>query len=234
VEQFNFNLEAIMDRHFLIPATIAAALHGGLLFGIRPSSTLLATSKPVEPIKLISDFRFLVEPPVPDEDAEKSDAQTCANPAPTIMPEPPSAVVDGGFMIKVPESPGTLNPVPMTTIPLGPFGPPSDLPPGPGLGNGDIFGRGELDRAPRTRSQAAPMYPFEAKRDGRCGAVTVDFVVNEAGEVISPRVAASTDSIFNEAALRAVARWRFEPGRKDGHIVRFRMSLPMVFTLSGD
>lgn len=223
-----------MERHFLIPATIAAALHGGLLFEIRPSSAHLSTAKPVDPIPLICDFKFLVNPPAPDEDAEKTEAQTSANPVPASLPELPSAVVDGGFVIKVPESPGTLSPLPMTTIPLGPFGRPSDLPPGPGLRSGDILGAGALDRVPRTRSQASPVYPFEAKRDGRGGSVTVEFVVNESGEVVSPRVADSTDSIFNEAALRAVSRWRFEPGRKDGHIVRFRMSVPVVFTLNGD
>jgi protein TonB len=41
----------------------------------------------------------------------------------------------------------------------------------------------------------------------------------------------SSDRIFEEAALRAVARWKFEPGRRDGRIVRFKMSVPIVFRL---
>ena len=32
--------------------------------------------------------------------------------------------------------------------------------------------------------------------------------------------------------LRAVAKWRFEPGRRHGQIVRFRMVVPIHFSLN--
>jgi protein TonB len=41
----------------------------------------------------------------------------------------------------------------------------------------------------------------------------------------------SSAQVFDEPTLRAVARWKFEPGRKDGRAVRFRMSVPVVFNV---
>ena len=34
------------------------------------------------------------------------------------------------------------------------------------------------------------------------------------------------------AACVAVEKWRFKPGRKDGHAVYVHMQVPIVFTLS--
>ena len=40
-----------------------------------------------------------------------------------------------------------------------------------------------------------------------------------------------TDREFVEPALRAVRHWRFEPGRRDGKAVPFRMTIPIEFSL---
>ena len=53
--------------------------------------------------------------------------------------------------------------------------------------------------------------------------------IDLAGEVVE-----SSDRVFEEAAVRAVAKWRFEPGRRDGRVVRFRMAVPIVFALNAD
>ena len=81
-------------------------------------------------------------------------------------------------------------------------------------------------------AKIAPLYPAEARRDGRSGIVTMEFVVNEAGEVTTPRITGASDLVFEAAALRAVAKWRFEPGRRHGQIVRFRMVVPIHFSLN--
>jgi protein TonB len=94
-----------------------------------------------------------------------------------------------------------------------------------------IFRTVDLDGVPRVRSQTAPTYPFEAKSRGLSGEVLVEFSVDENGAAFDLRVVRSSDRIFEEAALRAVARWKFEPGRRDGRIVRFKMSVPIVFRL---
>jgi len=235
VETFNFNPEVFMDRHFLIPAMIAAALHAGVLFGIRPEKIKAAAPADTPPlIQLVKNVvEFVLEPP-PSADAEASAVQRSADAAPPALPERPVDHALRDFLIPVPASPVNPSKVPATTIPLGPFGPPSDLPRGPGIEGGGAVNFAALDRTPRTRSQTPPVYPFEAKRGGVSGSVTVEFMVNESGGVVGPRVVESTDAIFNDAALRAVARWRFEPGRKDGRIVSFRMAVPVVFSISAE
>ncbi|MEO5961553.1 MAG: energy transducer TonB, partial [Opitutaceae bacterium] len=66
------------------------------------------------------------------------------------------------------------------------------------------------------------------------GEVLVNFMVDEAGRVSEARVVRSSDSVFEEPTLRAVSKWRFEPGRVHGDLVRFRMSVPVVFSLKED
>jgi protein TonB len=105
------------------------------------------------------------------------------------------------------------------------------IPGGTAIGVGSIVSRDQLDNSPRTRFQVAPVYPFQAKSSGQNGEVMVEFVVDESGNVLNPRVVSSSDRAFEENTLRAVAKWKFEPGRRDGRTVRFRMSVPVVFKL---
>jgi TonB family protein len=59
----------------------------------------------------------------------------------------------------------------------------------------------------------------------------VEFLVDLEGRVYETSVLQATDSGFIDEALRAVGRWRFEPGRCAGRKVRFRMSVPVVFRI---
>ncbi|MBE36925.1 MAG: hypothetical protein CMI16_15450 [Opitutaceae bacterium] len=49
----------------------------------------------------------------------------------------------------------------------------------------------------------------------------------------APYLINRTDRRFEEAALRAVSKWRFEPGRRHGRVVQFRMAVPIIFRLNG-
>lgn len=223
-----------MDRQFLLPATVAAALHVGLLFGYRPDHVAAPTRSPLVPI---SDFVcriFEIEVASTDEvvDAQPL-ARTAGEPRP-VTPEPTVIARPTDIVIDVPVTPAINPNTILSKIPLGPIGPSSDLLPGPRPGEGGFFYSGDLDNTPRTRAQASLIYPFEAKRDGRSGTVLVEFTVDESGAVISPRVVESSDRVFEDSAVRAVAKWRFEPGRRDGRVVRFRMAVPIVFALNGD
>ena len=154
--------------------------------------------------------------------------------APLVLPEPPTATALTDFELKIPAVPVSSNRVPYERVPLGPIGLQTGSIAGANFNPGDGLGRTLLDRSPRTRTPTPPACPFEAKQDGRSGTVAVEFLVDEIGSVVSPRVTDSSDPIFNESAVRAIARWRFEPGRKDGRVVRFRRAVPIVFTLNGD
>lgn len=59
----------------------------------------------------------------------------------------------------------------------------------------------------------APRYPSSSKRKGETGSVTVSFTIGTNGKVISASVSKpSQHPALNEAAVRAVRRWRFPPG----------------------
>lgn len=97
---------------------------------------------------------------------------------------------------------------------------------------GQSFSAGELDREPTPRTRLEPRYPYAARIKGQEGYVVVRFVVTEEGEVVNAEVQdAEPPDIFNEAALRAVENWRFEPGKKNGEKVRSRMQQRIRFKL---
>jgi protein TonB len=56
-------------------------------------------------------------------------------------------------------------------------------------------------------------------------------VVDERGRVIDPRIVRSSERVFEESTLRAISKWQFEPGRRQGKVVRFRMTVPVMFNL---
>lgn len=84
-------------------------------------------------------------------------------------------------------------------------------------------GLGELQRKVK--------YPEMARRAGIEGRVTVQFIVNENGQVENPRVIRGIGGGCNEAALEAVKQANFIPGMQRGRPVRVQYSLPIVFRL---
>lgn len=65
---------------------------------------------------------------------------------------------------------------------------------------------------PRLISAPPPRYPLTAMRRKLEGQVTLEFTVEADGSVSSPRVISATPpGVFDDAALVAVSRWRFEP-----------------------
>lgn len=218
-----------MNPRYVWPVCIAAAVHGALLFGI-PKSARSALVRPA-----IIEIVCGVPLPPPEEELvalvrnESTETTSSDRDPPPRADMAPSAERDHTVVITRPDvTTPTVGfwPESVLRTPLGPVGE------GEGLWRDQIALSGSLDRTPRTRLQTAPLYPAEARRDGRSGTVTVEFVVNEAGEVMNPRVTGASDRIFEEAAVRAVAKWRFEPGRRDGQIVRFRMVVPIHFSLN--
>ena len=74
-------------------------------------------------------------------------------------------------------------------------------------------------------------YPEMARRAGIEGRVTVQFIVNEQGQVENPRVIRGIGGGCDEAALAAVKQAKFSPGMQRGRPVRVQYSLPIVFKL---
>ncbi len=69
----------------------------------------------------------------------------------------------------------------------------------------------------RILERVEPVYPFACTPAAReVETVAVAFTVTAAGRISGERIANSTNDCFNEAALNALRRWRFEPRTVDG------------------
>ncbi|MDG5767977.1 energy transducer TonB [Balneolales bacterium ANBcel1] len=76
-------------------------------------------------------------------------------------------------------------------------------------------------------------YPELARMAGIEGRVIVQFVIDENGNVQDPVVVRGVGGGLDEAALEAVKKIRFTPGKQRGRPVKVRYSLPITFRLSG-
>lgn len=109
-----------------------------------------------------------------------------------------------------------------------------------------VFGLSELDEIPRATSQASPGYPMMERRIGKGDTVVVEFIVDVEGLVRNVAALPTRGSLddredpghlqrdlmhfeFGLAAEKAVAHWKFTPGRKDGVPVPTRMRAPISF-----
>ncbi len=97
-------------------------------------------------------------------------------------------------------------------------------------GLADLVGAADLDEKPTPILQDPPTLTPEVRRKSP-GKVYIIFIVDERGRVQDARVqnAGRSDAVLERAALNAVKRWKFEPGRRDGQPVRFRMRVPITF-----
>lgn len=75
------------------------------------------------------------------------------------------------------------------------------------------------------------VYPPEAEAEGVEGRVFVMFVVDEEGSVTDAEVVTSAHPLLDQAALDAVLKTSFRPGRHAGQAVPVRMVLPITFAL---
>ena len=74
-------------------------------------------------------------------------------------------------------------------------------------------------------------YPEMARRAGIQGRVFIQFIVDEQGDVIHPRVIRGIGGGADEEALRVVRQAKFTPGIQRGQPVRVQYSLPIYFRL---
>ena len=73
---------------------------------------------------------------------------------------------------------------------------------------------------PRPLELVPPAYPSRAQRLEQDGRVVVCFTVDESGTVREPVVVSSSDTLFNDPVLQAIAASRFLPAESDGQPVK--------------
>lgn len=87
---------------------------------------------------------------------------------------------------------------------------------------------------PRLLHDVMPQYTSEAMRAGIEGAICLEAVVDVDGHVAAVHIARSLDAAANgldEQTVRALEKWRFTPGLRDGEAVRVLITVQDSFTL---
>ena len=101
------------------------------------------------------------------------------------------------------------------------------------LGKASSLGTGGNDRDVVPLVRVDPQYPPRAKQRGIEGYVDIEFTIGPAGTVKDPKIiGAYPQGVFEQNALRAVRRWRYnammvdgEPVARHGVQVRIRFEL---------
>ena len=76
------------------------------------------------------------------------------------------------------------------------------------------------------------VYPEKAFKEGKQGRVVVSFIVDEKGNVTSPKVEKSVDESLDAEAIRVVKTMKFIPGQSKGKPVSCSYYLPVSFRLT--
>jgi len=185
------------------------------------------------------------DPELPPSEIEQSPVEEAV---PEVVEEVPSfpEITDVAPLPEIPELPPMPKPEPVREPQVRPTAKPStpsrtasrgsETPAsssnsgsGTGKGSGSSTGNGSgAVGAARWAGgrMPAPNYPSEARRNGQEGRVVVLFSVDEQGNVVSAKVTGPCPyPALNEEALRAVRRWKFQPG------ARASLQRPIIFKL---
>ena len=91
----------------------------------------------------------------------------------------------------------------------------------------DIIEYADLEKKPSVLVAVEPQYPYGYKNTQ--ARVTVEFIIEADGSVKRAHVTQSTERAFNQSAIDAVLRSKWQPGEMNGKAVRSRVKLPVVF-----
>jgi protein TonB len=92
-----------------------------------------------------------------------------------------------------------------------------------------VFALSDLDEAPVVSAQVSPTYPPHLKALRVPDAVTLTFVVDATGAVRDVQVVEPGQPDCDAAAVAAVSRWVYQPGRKAGQPVAVRLTQKVAF-----
>ncbi|MCP5558903.1 MAG: energy transducer TonB [Verrucomicrobiaceae bacterium] len=103
-----------------------------------------------------------------------------------------------------------------------------------GKGGGTTSGSARLEsRSARVVASPAPVYPTTAKRAKAEGSATIRVSLNASGAILNCEVSHSTGrDDLDEAALKAVKRWRFSPATRGSETIATSVLVKVVFQLT--
>lgn len=79
--------------------------------------------------------------------------------------------------------------------------------------------------------QVVPNYPVQMRQAHLTGEAQIAFLIDEKGRTEQVQVLSASDASFGDAAVAAVKKWRFKPGKKDGKTVKIATAMPVSFRL---
>lgn len=217
-----------MRRDLIIGLVVSIALHATFLYGFN--------QKAPPKLKPKEEKTELIQMEMPEIEPEKEEAvEELTEEAPTNQLAPPSLADVPSVSVSAFTQPLQPPPPPGLTAAKGAISIPV-VKPGTKLGAGmkDLFDVANLDQVPVARAQIAPNYPFEMRRAGITGTVTLEFIVSSSGDVVAVQVVKSSQREFEQPAMQAVSKWKFKPGKKGGRSVNTRCQIDIPFTLSED
>lgn len=102
---------------------------------------------------------------------------------------------------------------------------------GPSGVQGVFYSSGEVDQEARPLNEVFPDYPLRAEREGIKGRVVLLIKIDRRGKVVSTKVQSvnPTGFGFEEAALKAIQKTKFQPAEKEGVPVAQKRIKEFVF-----
>ena len=215
----------------VIALVFSAGLHAGVFFGIgAPEKKVMA---PSEDSLMALNIEFTEIEELEEEEVVLSDEpyeQVDAGVLVPMLADAPQAprpsdfvqALDFASLIEQPN----LSVTNLAVIP-------EHISRGGKLGDGlaTIFNLTDLDRASVPVFQPAPVVPPLLKQEGVSATVRVEFVVTAEGRVVNVIAVDTTHHGFNDSAIKAVGKWKFKPGVKNGRKVNTRMAVPINFNI---
>jgi TonB family protein len=202
----------------LAAALLVAAAVGAWWLRSRP-----AQDSPVSPAVVTTAPTPEAPVTTPSPDVEASPLAS-----PSAPEASPSATAPAGTKTPASVAPAPARPARAAKAPKEPEATPTPEP----VREGDLV---ELtpEVTPPKRLHGPSVELPEAARRGRLkGTVAVRMLVTEKGEPIDCEVVESAGDVLDQAVLRAIRRWRFEPATKDG--VRVRVYHTVRFTFRSE
>jgi protein TonB len=191
-------------------------------FLLLPVLKAISATPPADLVVTGMETAALPPPPPPPEPEQEEDK-------PQDEPPPPPALADEAPPLDLSQLEMALNPGMGGLDGAGDFA----IKIAGAAGGGDngvdeLFSLADLDQKPRPVFQQQPTLNALLKKK-LPGNVVVVFTVDQQGRVENPVVQSASDPAFEQPVLAAIKQWKFEPGKRSGKAVRFRMRQPFSF-----
>ncbi|HET7534816.1 MAG TPA: energy transducer TonB [Candidatus Didemnitutus sp.] len=216
-----------MRKDLIIGIIVSVALHATFLFAFNGGPKKKAAAADDE--KRVIQMELPPIEPDKEETVEEIQEEAPTNQlAPPSLVDVPSVNVTAFQQQLQPPPPPGIEAKGAINIPV--------IKPGTQLGKGmkDLFDVANLDQPPQLRVPVQPNYPFEMRRAGISGEVTVEYIVGSDGKVAQAQVIKSSQREFEAPALQAVLKWQFRPGKKGGRAVNTRVQQIITFNLNDE